>query len=303
MKVPYFIRRNFWRLLYYSRFIALLPDRAFTKLLYWVYMGKFLNLDSPLDFNQKIQWLKLYYRDHRYITCADKYAVRSYVAEKIGEEYLNKCIGVYSSVEEIEFDKLPNRFVLKATHGSGWNLICSDKKSFNWKKACRKMRRWLKSDFSKVGREWQYHLIKPQIICEAFLEEEDKTPLKDYKLFTFKGETKFIALEFDKSDGSHFLNIYNSEWEFQPDKRIGVLNDSEVATEAPKCLKKMIEIARTLAEDFPMCRVDFYVLGGERIVFGELTFTPGKGCNNIIPQSFNDELGSYIECKKMEVES
>ncbi len=274
---------------------AFLSDAIFTKIQYWCYMGKNLDLKCPQDFNQKIQWLKLYYRDPCYVTCSDKYAVREYVAAKIGGRYLNECKGVYDRVEEINFKVLPNRFVLKATHGSGWNIVCRNKQEFNEKKAVRRLRKWLKSDFSRVGREWQYHRIIPRIICERFIEEPDGGSLVDYKLFTFKGVTKYIAVEFDKADGRHCINFYDANWRFQPEKHLSSANDSTAFQTPPECFEEMKKLAYRLASDFPMCRVDFYALGGKKIVFGELTFSPGKGCNALHPQSFCDELGRYIE--------
>ena len=293
------ILKKAWSLAWHIGLTNFLSDEAFTKVLYYCYTGRSLNLASPDDYNQKIQWLKLYNRDVRYVTCADKYAVREYVKEKIGEQYLNKCIGVYECVEDIDFRKLPDRFVLKATHGSGWNIVCADKSTLDWQDAYRKMRRWLKSDFSRVGREWQYRDIKPRIICEAFMEETDGSPLRDYKLFTFRGETKYIAVEFDAPGGQHFINFYDANGIFQATKHLSEPCDAS-AIHLPGCLEEMKSLARKLAEDFPACRVDFYVLGGKKIVFGELTFTPGKGCNAFIPQTFCDELGGYIDLPSKE---
>ena len=286
--------RVLWSIFWRVGLGGLLSDVIFTKIMYYCYMGRRLDLRRPLDFNQKVQWLKLNYRDPLYVTCADKYAVREYVREKIGGKYLNKCIGVYEHVGDIDFSKLPSRFVLKATHGSGWNIVCSDKSRLDLEKACIKMRKWLKSDFSRVGREWQYQKIPPRIICETFMEESDGSPLKDYKLFTFKGETRYIAVEFDKKDGRHYINFYDAEGRFQSNKSLDAPSDTD-AIRLPDCIEEMKMLAKKLAGGFPMCRVDFYVLNGEKIVFGELTFTPGKGCNAFHPQSFCEELGSYIE--------
>lgn len=292
------LRRIIWRVLYHSGMAGMLSDKLFTKLMYWAYMGRRLNLDCPVDFNQKEQWLKLHHRDPLYVSCADKYEVREYVKEKIGAQYLNECIGVYDKVEDIVFAELPSRFVIKATHGSGWNLLCKDKSKFDWSGACKVMRKWMRSDFSQVGREWHYHRMQPRIVIEAFMEEPDGMPLRDYKIFTFKGETKYVAVEFDKPDGLHYLNVYDAEGRFRADKKIGHRNDPDYIKDIPACWLKMQSLAYALSKDFPMCRVDFYVLGGEKIVFGELTFTPGKGCNSFFPQTFCDEMGSYINLPK-----
>lgn len=300
--------------------LNILPDAIFSRLQYYIMTGKRLRLNPPIDFNEKLQWLKLHYRNQLMVTCANKWAVRDFVKERIGEKYLAECIGVYNDVNKIPFDDLPCQFVLKATHGSGWNIICPDKAKMDWGLAKRKMRKWLKSDFSKNGREWQYHEIKPQIVCEKFLVDPETPVLRDYKLFTFKGETKYIWVDFTETvsnvnavtqevgyskpkivDGmARYRNIYDDKWNFMPGRgSLHPCKDTD-AVKRPECLDEMIEVARKLACDFPQCRVDLYVLGGKRIVFGELTFTGGNGCNAFYPQSFNDELGSYINLGSIE---
>lgn len=294
----------------------MLSDELFVRLQYYVMMGKRLRLNPPVDFNERLQWLKLYYRNPLYVIGADKYAVRKMVAERIGERYLAKCLGVYERVEDIDFDTLPEKFVLKATHGSGWNIICPDKSKIEWPLAQRKMRKWLKTDFSKNGREWQYREIKPRIVCEEFLVDPDCPMLRDYKLFTFKGETKYIWVDFTLSkDGKNLpvheqevgyanpkisenevkvRNIYDPQWNFMAGRGSLYPSIDTPLVRKPECLEEMLTLARKLASDFPHCRVDFYVIGGKRVVFGELTFTSANGCNAFYPQSFNDELGSYI---------
>ena len=311
------IAQKTWSLARLAGLTKLLSDEAFCRLQYRAMTGKRLRLDPPVDFNEKLQWLKLHYRNPLMVICADKWAVREFVKERIGEKYLAECIGVYDDVEKIPFEALPEKFVLKATHGSGWNIICPDKAKIDWNLAKKKMRKWLKSDFSKNGREWQYHEIKPQIICEKFLIDPETPVLRDYKLFTFKGETKYIWVDFTEQVTQHekleitqevgyskpkivdgmvrYRNIYDANWSFMPGR--GSLHPCKAtdAIKKPECLDEMIDIARKLACDFPQCRVDLYVLGGKRVVFGELTFTGGNGCNAFYPQSFNDELGSYID--------
>jgi len=311
------IAQKTWSLARLAGLTKLLSDEAFCRLQYRAMTGKRLRLDPPVDFNEKLQWLKLHYRNPLMVTCADKWAVREFIKERIGEKYLAECIGVYDDVEKIPFELLPQQFVLKATHGSGWNIICPDKAKIDWNLAKKKMRKWLKSDFSKNGREWQYHEIKPQIICEKFLIDPETPILRDYKLFTFKGETKYIWVDFTESaaggqdvsieqevgysnpkiaDGCvRYRNIYDAQWNFMEGRGSLYPCKDTAFIKRPECLDEMIDIARKLACDFPQCRVDLYVLGGKRIVFGELTFTGGNGCNAFYPQSFNDELGSYID--------
>ena len=302
--------------------VRLLPMENFIHLQYLAMMGKRLRLNPPIDFNEKLQWLKLHYRNPLMVTCADKWSVREFVKKRIGEKYLAEYIGVYDDVEKIPFESLPSQFVLKAAHGSGWNIICPDKSKIDWSLAKAKMRKWLKSDFSKNGREWQYHEIKPQIICEKFLIDPESPVLRDYKLFTFRGETKYIWVDFTESAGdacnvnvaqevgyskpkivngfARYRNIYDPDWNYMPGR--GSLHPCKetTAVKKPECLMEMLDVAKKLASDFPQCRVDLYVLGGKRIVFGELTFTSGNGCNAFYPQSFNDELGSYIDLDSIE---
>ncbi len=311
-----------WQAFRRSEMACLLSDKMFVALQYRAMTGKRLRLKQPIDFNEKLQWLKLHYRNPLMVTCADKWAVREFVTERIGEKYLTECIGVYDDADKIIFDDLPNQFVLKATHGSGWNIICPDKAKIDWNLAKTKMRKWFKSDFSKNGREWQYHEIKPQIICEKFLIDPDSPMLRDYKLFTFRGETKYIWVDFTEPVGNddgksyeqdvgyskpkivdgiaRYRNIYDAKWNFMPGRgSLHPCKETDVVKK-PDCLEEMIDVARKLACDFPQCRVDLYVLGGKRVVFGELTFTGGNGCNAFYPQSFNDELGSYIDLDSIE---
>ncbi len=310
-----------WLVIKQLGFTSLMSDESFIKLQYFAMTGKNLRLNPPTDFNEKLQWLKLHYHNPLIVTCADKWAVREFVKERIGEKYLAECIGVYDDVDKIPIDELPDKFVLKATHGSGWNIICPNKSKIDWELAKKKMRKWLKSDFSRNGREWQYHEIKPQIICEKFLIDPETPVLRDYKLFTFKGKTKYIWVDFTENEKEHsesnidqeigysnpkvsegcikYRNIYDVQWNFM--KGYGSLYPCKetCAIMKPKCLDEMIDVARKLSCDFPQCRVDLYVLGGEQIVFGELTFTSGNGCNAFYPQSFNDELGLYIDLERI----
>lgn len=316
------IMKNLWSLCRILGFTDFLSDEHFVQFQYGAMLGKKLNLTSPVDFNEKLQWLKLHYRNPLMVRCADKWAVREYVKERIGEKYLAECIGVYDDADMIPFDGLPGEFVLKATHGSGWNIVCPDKSKIDWGLAKKKMRKWLKSDFSKNGREWQYQKIRPRIICEKFLVDPETPVLRDYKLFTFRGETKYIWVDFTEhaenrdhadveqevgyskpktADGMlRYRNIYDADWNFMPGR--GSLHPCKDtgSVRKPGCLDEMIDVARRLASGFPQCRVDLYVLGGTRIVFGELTFTGGNGCNAFYPQAFNDELGSYIDLDSIE---
>ena len=304
-----------WGLLYRTGLVRVLSDENFTKMLYWFYVGHRLDLRRPADLNQKIQWLKLFWHHPSMPKCVDKYEVRQIVKERIGERYLADFIGVYERVEDVDFDSLPKKFVLKATHASGWNIICQDKSRLNWDAACRKMRRWLKGDFSVVGREWQYHEIRPRIICERFIEELETGDFMDYRLFAFQGEVKYILVEFGRPDDgkwhleyekvggnkpnrrrgiTHYTNFYTREWEYLPNVIVGKAKTNARYVGRPICLDEMIDAAHKLSAEFPFCRVDFYVIGGKKAVFSELTFTPGKGCYMFKPEEFGVTLGNCM---------
>lgn len=289
-----YIRQHIWLLATVLHLTDVLSDRMFARCLHYFRLGRVMRESPPVDFNEKLQWLKIHYRHPLMPICADKYGVREYVKDKIGEQYLNKCIGVYDSVDEIAYESLPKRFVLKCTHGSSWNIVCLDKDRLDWGRCRKKLRRWMKIDFSRYGREWQYHEIKPRIMCEEFLEDLSGAGLRDFKLFTFKGETKYIWVDY-YIDGRHFRNVYSADWTFQPKKGSRLPNGRGEDVMRPECLSEMLLLGKKLASQFPQCRVDFYVLNGTRIVFGELTFTSAGGCNEFYPESFNDELGGYID--------
>lgn len=289
------LRQKIWSALYRLGLTNLLSDGLFVKALFWFRLGRRLNLRSPQGFNEKIQWMKLYYRNPLLVQCADKYAVREFVAKKIGKKYLVPIIGVYDNVNQIRWDELPLRFVLKATHGSGWNLICKDRLEFDCRSAERKLKKWLVSDFSRVGREWQYAEIKPRIVCETYIEDDDGGRLKDYKVFTFNGKCKYIWVDYYKRDEKghyvHLRNIYDCNWNWMPNT--GSLFPCGRADDVacPECLAELLEVSSRLGEGFPHCRVDFYILNNRRLLFGELTFSCGNGVNEFFPRTFEGELG------------
>lgn len=290
-----YLNQRFWLLLRELHITDCLSDKQFARahLLFW--LGKFASIDNPLDFNEKLKWLMVHYRNPLMQTCADKYAVRKYVEDTIGGQYLNGLIGVYNSAEEIDFDSLPNRFVLKANHGSAMNLVCNDKSLVDWPSVKKTVQKWLRNDFSRYAREWQYQGIPRKILCEKFLEDNTAGYLRDYKLLTFHGDTKYIWVDHKDINGRPLRSFYNPKWEFQREK--SHLNPTGTGADVPRpdCLDEMLMLAKKLAHDFPQCRVDFYVLDNRRIIFGEMTFSSAGGCNPFCPDAFCRELGDYIE--------
>jgi len=262
--------------------------------------GKELNLENPQNFNEKIQWLKLYDNSPLKTRLADKYLVRDWIKEKIGEEYLIPLLGVWDNFDDIDFDKLPDKFVLKANHGCAWNIIVKDKKTFDRKKAKKKFDKWMKRNYAlKAGFEMQYKDIPPKIIAEAFMADS-KGELNDYKVLCFNGEPKFIWIDQGRFS-NRTENIYDTKWNLQP--FLLTYENSKEEVPPPKNLEKMIEFARLLSKDFALVRVDFYNLDG-KIYFGEMTFTSASGVDVFKPEEYNFKLGEMLtlpEKKELEV--
>ena len=253
-----------------------------------------VNLLQPTSFNDKLNFLMLHYRNPLLVKLADKYAVRDYVAQTIGENYLPRLFGVWERPEDIRLDALPDRFVLKTNHACRTNILCSDKRSLNWPAACRKLSKWLKMDYSRVCEEWQYHDIPRKIIAEEYLDDPGQEVPRDFKFLCLGGKVRAIMLFSDRNIDIH-MNVYTPQWENMPDVSINYPNSPEHLAERPDNLDEMIRCAELLAKPFPQVRVDFYDLGNRRIVFGELTFSYGSGRALITPRSFDLELGSQID--------
>jgi hypothetical protein len=252
-----------------------------------------INLDSPETFCEKIQWLKLHDRNPLYTKLVDKYEVKQYVADKIGEDYIIPTIGVWDSVDEIDFDNLPNQFVLKCTHDSGGLVVCKDKNKLNIKETKKKLRHSLKQNFYYFGREWPYKNVKPRIIAEKYMVDSKMGELRDYKFFCFGGQVKCYKIDFDRFIEHHANyydmdnNILNFGEEIIPPKF-----NKEI--EIPKTVGKMKQLAEQLSKETPFMRTDFYDVDGN-IYFGELTFYPGSGCVKFTDEESDRLLGSWIK--------
>ena len=280
------------------RWVLALPwsDRQFNELTYWHNFGRPLHLNPPVTFNEKIQWLKLYGSTEMCTSLVDKFAVREYVALRIGSQYLNELYGLFDHETDIDFDSLPQKFVLKATHGSGWNILCRDKSQFDVDDARKRLKKWLESNFYRVSRELNYKKIPPRIICERFLEDENKN-LLDYKFFCFDGRVEVIQMDFDRYM-DHTRNMYDRNWDLCP--FIFIYPNNSLKLKRPENLEKMIEIAETLAGEMPFVRVDLYNLSS-KIYFGEMTFTPESGLGKFEPAEWDYKLGTYLPIPEREV--
>lgn len=265
-----------------------LPQAYYVKNYYEYYSGKRLNYDNPLEFNQKISWYKVFYKNPLLNKLVDKYAVREYVKDKIGDTYLNACIGVFNSPKEINWNELPNRFVIKGVHGCNFNLIVEDKTKVNLKKANFKMKKWLhKNQYYRGGLEWAYKDVKPRLIIEEFMNDEKTNDLIDYKFYCFDGEPKFIIAQSDKL-GKFF---YDLDWN---ENAFGWKKKDEGFIDKPDHLKEMKQIAIKLADKLPFVRVDLYYVN-KAIVFGELTFYPTDARKDFYPEKYNKIVGSYFK--------
>ena len=272
------------------------PDSLYLKVLYRVIMGRKLNLKNPKEYNEKLQWLKLNDRKPEYSTMVDKYEVRGYIEDLLGDKYLIPCLGIYDSVDDIDIDALPDRFVLKCTHDSGSVEICKDKSSFDIEGARHRLSQAMKRNYYATYREWPYKYVKPRIIAEGYLEG-DGGDLKDYKVMCFNGEAKIIEVHENRFvEGKvHTQTFYDREWRILPVSQecIGTRR-SDMPCSRPNLLDKMIGLSEKLAKDMYHARVDWYVVGG-RLYFGEITFFDGSGFDAFDSREMELYLGDMIK--------
>ncbi len=258
--------------------------------------GKTLNLDSPRTFNEKIQWLKLYDNTPHKTRLADKYQVRNWVKEKVGSQYLTELLGVWDRFDDIDFDRLPEKFVLKASHGCGWNIIVDDKRNFDRADAKRKFDQWLDTNYAFVfGFELQYKDIHPRIIAEAYLENSGRD-LYDYKIWCFSGRAEYIMFLAERQTQLK-MAFYDRLWNLLPVVYLPTRYDKPVAR--PDNLGEMLHIAEVLSKDLAHVRVDFFRLDDGTLKFGEMTFTSASGTCAWMPPEYNEILGRLIDIDQL----
>lgn len=275
-----------------------IPDEFMIKLQYRIKTRRNLDLKEPKRYTEKLQWYKLYHRDPLMTVCADKYDVRSYVKKKGYEDILVPLYGVYEHADDIDFEKLPKKFVLKTTNGSRTNLICEDKSKLNIEKTKKTLNNWLKKRTSKAGREWPYYNIENRIICEKYLEKDKNNDLVDYKFMCFNGKVEYLIINSERFTGNELrLGIYDKHFNQLPYKRKGIKNtDSKL--KKPENYERMIEISEKLSEEFPHVRVDFYNIDG-KIYLGEMTFFHGSGYVEFEPDEFDYILGEKFDLSEI----
>lgn len=278
------------RQFYYRAFF---DDRRMIRHIFRKRFGRYPDLDNPSTFGEKIQWLKLNWYDELAVKCADKYLVRPYVEETIGKEYLNDLLGVYKNIEDIDIGSLPDKFVLKGTHGSHFNIICTDKTKLNWKKEKAKLRRWSKINYFWQNREWVYKDLKPTFIAETYLNDHTGSSLTDYKFYCFGGKPAFCQVIRNRGKNES-IDFYDLEWKHLPFTGLRRIPFADSKIEKPAGYEKMVELARELATPFPFVRADFYNIDG-KIIFGELTFFPQSGLGEFTPGEYDTKIAAMIK--------
>ncbi|MCC2155990.1 MULTISPECIES: ATP-grasp fold amidoligase family protein [Veillonella] len=291
---PYYRTRVLIKLGYYDS----LSDEEFLKKVFPKYMGYPLDLENPKTFSEKLQWLKVNYREPIQTVMVDKHEAKHFIAHRVGDQYIIPTLAVWDSVEDIDFDALPNQFVLKCTHDSGGIVICKDKSSLDREAAKAKLRASLKRDYSKIAREWAYQNVPRRIIAEKYISELGNDDLLDYKMYSFHGEPKLTVVCSDRfSKTGTRMNFYDINWE---PMGIHFGHYPPLSTEFPKpaTYEEMKRLTAELSKDCPFLRVDFYEIKG-RLYIGELTFFPGAGLEQFCPMTKDYELGEWLHLENV----
>lgn len=272
-----------------------MSDKAYIDLMFQYRIGKKIDWKNPKTFNEKLQWLKLYDRRPEYHSMVDKYEAKLYVSSQIGEQYIIPTLGLWDSVEEIDFASLPDSFVLKCTHDSGSIVLCPSKKEFNKEAAFKKLNHGLKRDMFYWGREWPYKGLERRIIAETYMRDESKTDLKDYKVLCFNGEPKLIELHQQRNTKNQTQDYYDTNWNLTEitQNSTHIYKESKQSVEKPAALEEMLALSARLSQGIPQLRVDWYSISG-RLYFGELTFFDGSGFEPYDKYEDDLMLGSWI---------
>lgn len=277
----------------FRKLSRLIPDRIYLQIVYFKHFRRFINFNNPKTFNEKIQWLKLNYRNEEYTKLVDKYRVKQYITKLIGEEYVIPTLGVWNNVDDIDFKSLPEKFVLKCNNDSGGIVICKNKKDFDEAKAKSFLKERLKNNGYWYGREWPYKNVKPCIIAEKYMEDSISKDIKDYKFFCFNGSMEFFDIDIDRFI-EHRANYYDRNGNFLPFGKTYCPPDYTKKIEMPKNLDKMIELAETISHNTVLSRIDFYEIDGQ-VYFGKITFYPGSGFSPFTDEKWDYKLGDMID--------
>ena len=291
-------RQLFLKVLHrYPETFKWMDDETYLKFVYGIALGKKLNLNNPKTFNEKLQWLKLHDRKDIYTTMVDKYEAKKYVAERIGEEHIIPTLGVWNHFDEIDFDALPDQFVLKCTHDSGGLVICTDKSKFDREAARKKIEHSLKRNFYWFGREWPYKNVPARIIAEKYMSEDENNTessvLTDYKFFCFDGIPRIVYVSKDKADDPR-TDFFDMDFRRLPIKMKDPNSNPDMIPQKPERFEEMKEYAAELAKGIKHLRVDFYQIDGE-IYVGEQTFYHCSGFAEVRPEEWDLKLGEWIK--------
>ena len=272
-----------------GRFIS---DKNLIRIKFFRSFKRLPNFKNPKTFNEKLQWLKLYDRNPEYTVMVDKVAVKEYVSRLVGEEYIIPTLGVWNNAEDIDFDALPDKFVIKCNHNSGDGMyICKDKSKMNVEEVREGLKKGLEQDYFMCHREWPYKNVPRKIIAEQYIEDGSGKDLNDYKIFNFNGEPHIIQVDFDRFT-DHKKNLYTTDWELC-DFSFNYPSHPEITIPRPEALDEMLRISRILAKDIPYVRTDFYSVNG-KIYFGEITFFPASGYGKFSPEKYDELFGEMI---------
>lgn len=292
------ISHNPYWIVYYFILISglhrMISDTLYLRLQYRCTFSKRLNLKDPKSYNEKIQWLKLFDRNPLYKRLADKFEVKKYVAEKVGDQYIIPTLGVWDSFNDIEFRDLPEQFVLKCTHDTGSTIICRKNLDFDFSKAKKNLNRALKRDSFLPGREWVYKGIKPRIIAEKYMTDGKNSGLTDYKIFCFNGVPKCLFIATDRHLGDKYVKFDFFDIDFNPLNIIQLHEQSSKETKKPVSFDEMIRLAKTLSSGIPHVRIDLYEINGKPY-FGEFTFYHHGGTIPFKTEQWDEILGSWLE--------
>lgn len=272
--------------------LRFLPDELYIQLNYFAHFRKFANLKNPTTYNEKLNWLKLHDHNSLYTTIVDKYEAKKYVAGVIGSEYIIPTLGVWNFFDEIDFDVLPNQFVLKCTHDSEGLVIVKDKAKLNKTAAKEKIEVALKQNFYYIGREWPYKNVKPRIIAEQYMEDHVDGELRDYKFFCFNGEPKAMFVASDRSSDHVKFDYFDMKFNHLDIKQ--KYPHAEKPLRKPETFEKMIELSKVLSKGYPHVRVDFYEVDGH-LYFGELTFYHFSGFMPFEPDKWDKIFGDWLK--------
>ena len=272
--------------------MRIIPDRAYIQMYYFAHFKKFCNLKNPKTYNEKLNWLKLHDKNPIYTRIVDKFEAKEYVKNIIGDQYIIPTLGVWDNFDDIDFDKLPQQFVLKCTHDSEGLVIVKDKDKLDKEMAKNKIESALKQNFFYIGREWPYKNVKPRIIAEKYMEEHIDGELRDYKFFCFDGEPKAMFVASDRASDNVKFDYFDLNFNHLDIKQ--KYPHAEQPLRKPVTFEKMIELSKVLSKGFPHVRVDFYEVDGQ-LYFGELTFYHFSGFMPFEPNKWDKIFGDWIK--------